>query len=137
MNILQELKQYIDEYTMVYDPTDEEDWRLVINEVTAFIDVSSWKNWRKKYHCFSSLTHDKYSRPVKAKNTYLRFGRLDSEVHTFYIICHFHFPVSPFNSPNYFIVQQKHVQWQNFTATLFRLFSGCINKIVQIKLLQH
>ena len=38
--ILQELKQYIDEYTMVYDPTDEDDWRLVINEVTAFIDVS-------------------------------------------------------------------------------------------------
>ena len=41
--ILQELKQYIDEYTMVYDPTDEDDWRLVVNEVTAFIDVSFFK----------------------------------------------------------------------------------------------
>ena len=25
---------------MVYDPTDVGDWRLVVNEVTAFIDVS-------------------------------------------------------------------------------------------------
>ena len=25
---------------MVYDPTDEDDWRLVVNEVTAFIEVS-------------------------------------------------------------------------------------------------
>lgn len=25
---------------MVYDPTDEADWRLVVNEVTAFIEVS-------------------------------------------------------------------------------------------------
>ena len=25
---------------MVYDPTDEGDWRMVVNEVTAFIEVS-------------------------------------------------------------------------------------------------
>lgn len=41
-NVLcQELKQYIDEYSTIYDPTDEEDWRLVVSEVTSFIDVST------------------------------------------------------------------------------------------------
>ena len=43
---LQELRQYVDEYAKVYDSTDEDDWRLVINEVTTFIEVggSTFKN---------------------------------------------------------------------------------------------
>ncbi|XP_046844065.1 protein SCAI-like [Xenia sp. Carnegie-2017] len=39
--LVEELKQYIDEYTTIYDPTDEEDWRLVVSEVTSFIDSAS------------------------------------------------------------------------------------------------
>lgn len=54
--ILQELKQYIDEYTMIYDPTDEDDWRLVVNEVTAFIDVSFLMKIDHKTSLFSSPT---------------------------------------------------------------------------------
>ena len=41
---LKELRQYVDEYAMVYDSTEEGNWRLVINEVTTFIEVCQM--WR-------------------------------------------------------------------------------------------
>ena len=37
---LEELHHYVEEYVSVYDVNDVEEWRLVINEVTAFMEVS-------------------------------------------------------------------------------------------------
>ncbi|XP_028394709.1 protein SCAI-like [Dendronephthya gigantea] len=39
--LVKEFRQYIDEYTMIYNPTDEDDWRLVVNEVTSFCEAES------------------------------------------------------------------------------------------------
>ena len=35
----QELHHYVEEYVNVYEADDDEEWRLVINEVTAFMEV--------------------------------------------------------------------------------------------------
>ena len=35
----QELRHYADEYVTVYDAEDDEEWRLVISEVIAFMQV--------------------------------------------------------------------------------------------------
>ena len=37
---LQELHHYVEEYVNVYEADDDEEWRLVISEVTAFMEVS-------------------------------------------------------------------------------------------------
>ena len=48
-SFLQELRQYVDEYAKVYDSTDEDDWRLVINEVTTFIEVGQCSTFKYNY----------------------------------------------------------------------------------------
>ena len=35
----QELHHYVEEYVNVYEADDDEEWRLVISEVTAFMEV--------------------------------------------------------------------------------------------------
>lgn len=35
----QELYHYVEEYVSVYEADDDEEWRLVISEVTAFMEV--------------------------------------------------------------------------------------------------
>lgn len=37
----QELHHYVEEYVNVYEADDDEEWRLVISEVTAFMEVIS------------------------------------------------------------------------------------------------
>ena len=38
--LIQELHHYVEEYVSVYEAEDDEEWRLVISEVTAFMEVS-------------------------------------------------------------------------------------------------
>ena len=38
--LIQELHHYVEEYVSVYQAEDDEEWRLVISEVTAFMEVS-------------------------------------------------------------------------------------------------
>lgn len=37
--LIQELYHYVEEYVNVYEADDDEEWRLVISEVTAFMEV--------------------------------------------------------------------------------------------------
>ena len=37
--LIQELHHYVEEYVSVYEADDDEEWRLVISEVTAFMEV--------------------------------------------------------------------------------------------------
>ena len=39
MCLSQELHHYVEEYVNVYEADDDEEWRLVISEVTAFMEV--------------------------------------------------------------------------------------------------
>ena len=41
--LIQELHHYAEEYVSVYEAEDDEEWRLVISEVTAFMEVSYTK----------------------------------------------------------------------------------------------
>ena len=41
--LIQELHHYVEEYVSVYEAEDDEEWRLVISEVTAFMEVSYTK----------------------------------------------------------------------------------------------
>jgi hypothetical protein len=36
---MKELGHYVEEYVDVYDAEDDEEWRLVITEVTSFVQV--------------------------------------------------------------------------------------------------
>ena len=37
--LIHELRHYLEEYVSVYEADDDEEWRLVISEVTAFMEV--------------------------------------------------------------------------------------------------
>ena len=37
--LIQELHHYVEEYVSIYEADDDEEWRLVISEVTAFMEV--------------------------------------------------------------------------------------------------
>lgn len=37
--LIRELHHYVEEYVTVYEAEDDEEWRLVISEVTAFMEV--------------------------------------------------------------------------------------------------
>ena len=39
LSFFQELHHYVEEYVNVYEADDDEEWRLVISEVTAFMEV--------------------------------------------------------------------------------------------------
>lgn len=39
LSFYQELHHYVEEYVNVYEADDDEEWRLVICEVTAFMEV--------------------------------------------------------------------------------------------------
>jgi hypothetical protein len=38
-----ELAKHIDDYTNTYEPDDEVEWNVVLNEIRSFIDVSEFK----------------------------------------------------------------------------------------------
>ena len=44
--LIQELHHYVEEYVSVYEAEDDEEWRLVISEVTAFMEVSNTQDLR-------------------------------------------------------------------------------------------